>query len=241
MISHPTEPGVGVNGPSRPPPIVRPVAPKPRWRRRRWQLAGLGAALVVILVVAVLSIQPPAATGPTSVVTAAPALIAHGKIMPARQARVGTLSGGVLRQLYVSPGAQVADQAALAVVEGPAGLESITAPFAGVVTNVLVHEGDTLVAGSTLVIVADPRTLQAETTDVDEFLVTYVSVGQPLTVTVDTLDNLPLQGIVKSVAGLPQPDATGAQNYPVIISLNNVPPQVIAGMSIRVTFPDRPR
>ncbi len=88
-------------------------------------------------------------------------------------------------------------------------------------------------------VVADMRTLQAETTDVDEFLVTQVRVGQQVQVMVDTLDNLSLQGTVKSVAGLPQTDSTGGQSYPVIITVNSTPSTLKAGMSIRVTFPEQ--
>jgi multidrug resistance efflux pump len=139
----------------------------------------------------------------------------------------------VVRRLAVLPGSPVEDRAEVARVESGSGTEVVTAPFGGLVTNVLVHEGDTLVPGATLVVVADPRMLQAELSDVDEFLVSYLKVGQPVKVTVDTLDNLALEGTVKSVALLPQADASGAQSYPVVISLRDVPPRVMAGMSVR--------
>jgi multidrug efflux pump subunit AcrA (membrane-fusion protein) len=239
MVLDPVQPRVALDGSPSLPRIAR-VQPRPAWwRRRRWQIAGL--ALLVVIVGVVLSAQRSPAPGPSASPTPSTALIAHGKIMPARQARVGTLGGGVVRQLLVEPGAQVADRTELGRVESATDTEVVTAPFAGVVTNVLVHEGDTLVPGATMVVVADPRTLQAETSDVDEFLVGYVRVGQQLQVTVDTLDNLVLQGTVKSVAGLPQLDANGGQSYPVIVSLGRVPPQVVPGMSIRVTFPELAR
>ena len=204
-------------------------------RQRRWQIIILGTLGVLVLVVlmASRSSAPPAAAP----VSATVALVAHGKILPTQQARVGTQSGGVVRQMDVSPGAQVTDRAQIARVESSSGTEVVTAPFAGVVTNVLVHEGDTLTPGAVLAIVADLRTLQVETSDVDEFLVSNVRVGQNVRITVDTLENLELQGTVKSVAGLPQTDPSGGQSYPVIIALSGVPSQVKAGMSIRVTFP----
>lgn len=199
-------------------------------------MAGLVLLVLLVSVIVVQRSAPPEPPPPQG--TPAPVLVAHGRIVPARQARVGTLGGGVVRQLRVMPGAQVGDRAEVARVDGGSnGVEIVTAPFAGAVTNVLVHEGDTVLPGAVLLVVADPHTLQVETSDVDEFLVSYVHVGQPLQVTVDTLDNLALQGVVKSVAGLPQPDANGGSSYPVIIGLDSLPPRIVAGMSIRVTFP----
>jgi multidrug efflux pump subunit AcrA (membrane-fusion protein) len=160
--------------------------------------------------------------------------------MPAQQARVGNVGGGSVRQLSVSAGGLVNEQQEIARVDGPSGsTEVVTAPFRGTVTNILVHAGDTLLPGAAIAIVADLRTLQVETSDVDEFLVGHVQVGQPVRVTVDALDNLELQGTVRTIAGLPQTDTSGGgQNYPVLIALNGVPTPVRAGMSIRVTFPD---
>ena len=237
MIQNPVRTGAGESDGRALPARMLPTGPStPRWwRQRRWQITLLGTLGVLVLVVlmASRSSAPPAAAP----VSTTAALVAHGKILPTQQARVGTQLGGVVRQLEVSPGAQVTDRAEIARVESSVGTEVVTAPFAGVVTNVLVHEGDTLTPGAVLVVVADLRTLQVETSDVDEFLVTNVQVGQNVRVTVDTLDNLVLQGTVKSVAGLPQSDTSGGQSYPVIIALNGVPSQVKAGMSIRVTFP----
>ena len=236
MIPNPVRPDGGSDGRAPVATALPPGRSRPRWwRRRRWQII-VGGVLVLFLLVVLMAQRssPPPMAAPVS---APAALVAHGKILPVQQARVGTQLGGVVRQLEVSPGAQVTDRAEVARVESAAGTEVITAPFPGVVTNVLVHEGDTLLPGAVLAIVADLRTLQVETSDVDEFLVNNVRVGQSVRVTVDTLDNLLLQGTVKSVAGLPQTDASGGQNYPVVISLGGVPTQVRAGMSIRVTFP----
>jgi multidrug resistance efflux pump len=102
-----------------------------------------------------------------------------------------------------------------------------------------VHTGDTLVPGATIAVVANMRSLQVETSDVDEFLVGHVKVDQRVQVTVDALDNLALSGIVTHVALLPQTASGGGQAYPVIVSLSGgVPPGVRAGMSVRITLPD---
>jgi len=190
----------------------------------------VGVAVVVLS--SRSSVAPPAAT-PTLA-----ALVAHGQVVPVQQARVGTLSGGQVQQLSASLGSEVDAQTPLAWVTGPSGTEIVTAPFSGSVTNVLVHAGDTLVPGETIAVVANMQALQVETSDVDEFLVGHVNVEQRVQVTVDALDNLPLTGIVTNVALLPQAATSGGQAYPVIVRLSGLPPNVRAGMSVRITLPN---
>jgi HlyD family secretion protein len=165
-------------------------------------------------------------------------LVAHGQIVPIQQAHVGTQTGGVVQQLSASPGTEVAAQTPLAWVLGPSGTEIVTAPFSGSVTNVLVHAGDTLLPGATIAVVADLHALQVETSDVDEFLVSHVSLGQRVQVTVDALDNQAMTGTISSIALLPQTATGGGQAYPVIVTLGGLPPKVRSGMSVRITLPD---
>jgi multidrug resistance efflux pump len=209
----------------------------PLWRRRRVQLIALG--VVVLLAAIALKVaasqsapQPQAATQP-----AAP-LVAHGQVAPVRQAHVGTQAGGVVQRLDVSPGDKVAAQTPLALVVSTAGTELVTAPFDGTVTNVLVHTGDTLLPGATIAVVADLHVLQVETSDVDEFLVSKVAVGQRVQLSIDALDSLAINGTVTNVALLPQSGGSGSPAYPVTISVGGFPPEVRAGMSVRVIIPD---
>ena len=218
------------------PPGLRPRRSPPVWRRRRILVASFTFLIgAVVLVKLAMPTAPPVAPTLTSA-----ALLAHGQIIPARQARVGTQAGGVVQQLTLGVGAPVSAQTPLAWVRGSSATEVVTAPFSGTVTNVLVHEGDTLAPAAPIAIVADLRTLQVETTDVDEFLIAHVAVGQVVPISVDALDNQMLHGKVSSVAMLPEPSSTStnATAYPVAISLESIPPQVHAGMSVRVTFPN---
>jgi biotin carboxyl carrier protein len=201
-------------------------------------LGGLGLLLLVSLAAALLSARQQASQAPTPTPAAAP-LIAHGQIVPATVARVGTQGGGVVQQLGPSLGAEVAAQTPLAWVSGPNGTEIVTAPFSGTLTNVLVHAGDTLAPGAPIAVVADMHSLQVETSDVDEFLVSHVRVGQSVPITIDALDNAMVTGTVTNVALLPQTMAgTNSQAYPVIVRLNGLPAAARAGMSVRLTFPD---
>ena len=222
------------DGPPR--PVPRPPARRPRWRRRRPLLLILGGLLAVVLASVLLRASQTSQPAPATPV-AAP-LIAHGQIMPTRLARVGTQAGGVVQQLQASLGGQVTAQTPLAWISGPNGTtEIVTAPFSGQVTNVLVHAGDTLAPGASIAVVADLQSLQVETSDVDEFLVSHVQVGQQVPMTIDALDDAPLSGTVSKVALLPETAAGGAQTYPVVIQLSGLPPGARAGMSVRLTFP----
>lgn len=230
MILEPGTTEVRTNGTRHLPHVRRPL-----WRRGRLTLVVL-VLLLISAVVLVLTRSQPAAPV-TSVPVAAP-LVAHGQVMPARQAHVGTQSGGVVQRLEIRPGDQVTEQTPLALVVGAAGTELVTAPFGGTVTNVLVHAGDTLVPGATIAILADLHTLQVETSDVDEFLVSKVAIGQRVQLNIDALDNLAMTGVVASIALLPQTGTSGSPAYPVVISVGGFPPEVHAGMSVRVTLPE---
>ncbi len=216
-------------------PVHRTRTRPPWWRRRRTLLLGLGLLLLAAIVLAVTRPQSPP---PLPAPQASAPLIAHGQIVPAQQARVGTQGGGVVQRLDTTPGTPVTSQTPLAWLTGPSGTEVVTAPFDGVVTNVLVHAGDTLMPGAPIGVVADLHTLQVETSDVDEFLVNRVSVGQRVQISVDALDNRSLSGTVASVALLPQTGTSGGPAYPVVIQIGGLPPDVRPGMSVRVTFPE---
>jgi len=212
----------------------------PAWLRRRVVWAGVFLAVLLIVVgaIAVASAvrsSPSAAPAPPAAAAAVP-VTARGLVQPVRSARVGTLGGGVVRQLNVALDNQVTEQAIVAWVAGPSGTEVVTAPFAGSVTNVLVHEGDTLLAGTVIAIVADTRSLQVETVDVDEYVISQLHVGLPVEVTVDALGDSTLVGTVSGVALLPEPAASGGQVYPVIINVPAMPADVRAGMSAHVVL-----
>ena len=198
--------------------------------------------LGLLVVVAVVARQVSTAASPASPAPQAASssgrLIAHGVVAPVSQARVGTLGGGVLLGLSVSIGDRVEASSELARVRGAAEVEVLTAPFAGTVTGLLAHTGDTLVPGAGVVMVADLRRLQVETNDVDEFLIGRVQPGQSVTLQIEALDRRELTGRVRTVALQPQATPGGDQHYPVTIDPGGIPPDLRPGMSVRVIFPD---
>lgn len=219
---------------------ARPTRARPAvLQRKRVLLIVLGLLLAGVVLLRLATLQTTSTTGSNPVVPAVAApLVAHGQVMPTRQAHVGTQSGGVLQRLAVSPGSDVDAQSPIAWVVSASGTELVTAPFAGTVTNVLVHAGDTLVPGATVAVVADLHDLQIETSDIDEFLVSKVSVGQRVQLNIDALDDLAITGTVSNVALLPQSSTSGPPDYPVVIRVGGFPPDVRAGMSVRVTIPE---
>jgi multidrug resistance efflux pump len=202
-------------------------------RRLIWIGAALLAVLVLVQIVRQLPSSQPAAT-PTPLSQGR--YIAHGIVTPVSQARVGTLSGGVLSRQSVEIGARVEAQQEIAQVRGPGGLEQLTAPFDGTVTGVLAHTGDTLVPGAGVMTIADLTRLQVETTDVDEFLIGHVRPGQTPALQIEALDRRELTGRVRTVALQPQSTTAGDQHYPVTIDLGGQQPDLRPGMSVRITF-----
>ena len=110
-------------------------------------------------------------------------LTARGRVAPVQQARIGTISGGVITSLSTQVGAAVGEQQEIARVRGATDTEVLVAPWRGVVTGIPVNNGDTVVPGTTLVTIADLSRLQVETTDVDEFIISGIRPGQTVTMT----------------------------------------------------------
>jgi hypothetical protein len=217
------------------------AARRSRWRRLprfvRWGGPLLGLLLVLFVV---MRLGAPSSTGTASEATpvaVSPKLVAHGVVQPVSQARVGTLTGGVLLSVSVTVGQSVEPQSELARVRGPSDVEVLTAPFAGTVTGLVAHVGDTLVAGASVITIADLARLQVETTDVDEFLISHVRPGDAVILEVEALDRRPLNGHVQTVGLQPQTNSAGDQQYPVTIDLGSQA-DLRPGMTVRVTLPN---
>ena len=122
------------------------------------------------------------------------------------------------------------------------------APFDGVITNLPVREGETVVPGiqnspgSTLMTVADTSVITAEV-KVDESDVVNVQLGQPAEVTIDAMPKQKFKGTVTEIGGNAVLRSTGvstaqttssgqeAKDFKVVIALQNPPANLHPGLS----------
>src|ERR1700744_6552522 len=122
------------------------------------------------------------------------------------------------------------------------------APFDGIVTNMPVREGETVVVGiqnaqgSTLMTLADLSVITAEV-KVDETDIVNVAMGQSVDVTVDALPGKVFPGkvtevgdqaILRSTGIATSQSTTGteeAKDFKVVVTLENPPPELRPGLS----------
>ena len=123
-----------------------------------------------------------------------------------------------------------------------------TAPFDGTVTNLPVHEGETVVMGiqnspgSTLMTVADMGVITAEV-QVDETDIVNVKIGQPAEITIDAIPNQTFKGSVSEIGDNAIIRSTGvstsqslagsqeAKDFKVVITLIDPPANLRPGLS----------
>ncbi len=123
-----------------------------------------------------------------------------------------------------------------------------SAPFDGVVTNVPVHQDETVVMGiqnspgSTLMTVSDMSVITAEVR-VDETDIVNVALGQPAEVTIDAIPNKTFKGKVTEIGDNAIVRSTGvssaqsttstqeAKDFKVVITLDNPPDNLRPGLS----------
>ncbi len=122
------------------------------------------------------------------------------------------------------------------------------APFDGVVTNLPVREGETVVVGiqnspgSTLMTVADMGIITAEV-QVDETDIVNVKLGQPAEVSIDAIPKQKFKGVVTQIGdnailrstGVSTAQTTGssqeAKDFKVVVTLQDPPENLRPGLS----------
>jgi HlyD family secretion protein len=132
-----------------------------------------------------------------------------------------------LDQLLAGPAAEAIAVAEAQVQQAQTALEGarialektvLVAPLSGIVGTVMVEEGETVMAGSPVLVIGDLTALQVETDDLSEVDVVEVAVGQKVKVTVDALPDLELQGRVSKIAPMAE-ERAGDIVYTVTIDL----------------------
>jgi RND family efflux transporter MFP subunit len=141
-----------------------------------------------------------------------------------RQAKIGLYNA----QSQVSKAEQDRD-----AIKAQIAAATITAPIAGVVTEVNVTPGFDAPGGAAIVVAS--TTLQI-TTDVVESDLADIKVGQAAKVTLSAID-ADVTGTVAAISPVASSDSnTGVVSYPVTVTLTDAPPTARAGMSADVTI-----
>ena len=122
------------------------------------------------------------------------------------------------------------------------------APFDGIVTNLPVREGETVVIGiqnspgSTLMTIADMSVITSEV-KVDETDIVNVKLGQPAEVTIDAIPRKSFSGVVTEIGDNAIVRSTGvatsqqtsttqeAKDFKVVVTLQNPPDNLRPGLS----------
>jgi multidrug resistance efflux pump len=131
-------------------------------------------------------------------------------------------------QLKVLQARVDAAEAALAAFE-------VTAPFDGVVADLPTKQGGSINAGEPAVTVADFSSWLVKTTDLTEIDVVNLEEGQPVTVALDALPEVELQGEILSI-GQTYAENQGDIVYKVTILLTDTHPNMRWGMTAAVKF-----
>jgi len=165
-------------------------------------------------------------------VAAAEAQVAAAQARVAQaQAQLELLKAGPRPEDVALAQARVAEaEAALETAESALAQARFVSPFAGTVARLEVREGEVVSPGQPILYLGDLRTLQVETTDLNEVDIARVRVGQGVEITFDALPERIFTGRVESIEPIATP-GQGGTNYTAIISLDQLDPELRWGMT----------
>ena len=106
---------------------------------------------------------------------------------------------------------------------------TLTAPFRGVVVDVMVREGDLVQPGMPIALLSDPSAVEVRTKVIEEDL-PLVHVGQPVELFFDAQPDDPVEGLVTRIVPQRVPDENRPL-YHVYVSLDRPPEGVVPGMT----------
>ena len=112
----------------------------------------------------------------------------------------------------------------------------IKAPFTGIVADVNIAVSQQASPTSWAIAVINPSNWYVDTSDLTEYDIINVTVGDTVTVTVDALPELELTGTVEEISLAPKISA-GDILYTVHILVQDPDPRIKWGMTAEVTFP----
>lgn len=117
----------------------------------------------------------------------------------------------------------------VARAEADLAAATLTAPFDGVVLDVMAKTGETIQAGAGVMLLADPTAIEVRTTVIEEDL-PLVRTGQPVEIFFDAYPEEAIQGRVTRIV----PQRVGGEDRPlyhVYVAPDRVPERVVPGMT----------
>lgn len=111
-------------------------------------------------------------------------------------------------------------EAAVNSAEDALSRMTLTAPFDGVVADVLVEKGEVVSGGAPVVRLGDFSGWQVETTDLIELDVVDLKIGDPVELTVDAIPGAVLTGTVREISEVARLDRNDV-TYKVTIDMEN--------------------
>ncbi len=185
------------------------------------------------------------------------ALIAKAEYDSRKNAWEAADSGLAQAQARISQARAQKESAERRIAQGQANLTRVSdvlrkttyeAPFDGMITNLPVREGETVVIGiqnspgSTLMSIADMSVITAEV-QVDETDIVSVKLGQPAEVTIDAIPKKVFKGVVTEIGNNAIVRSTGlatsqqttasqeAKDFKVVVTLQDPPGNLRPGLS----------
>ena len=126
-------------------------------------------------------------------------------------------------------------EAQLAAAKARVAAFEMTSPFDGVAADLNAKTGNSIRPGEIAVTVADFSNWLVETTDLTEIDVVELAEDQPVTVMLDALPDMELQGTILSI-GQTYSENQGDVVYDVTVLLEDTHPAIRWGMTASVTF-----
>jgi multidrug efflux pump subunit AcrA (membrane-fusion protein) len=149
---------------------------------------------------------------------------AEGTIIPVKEAKLSFTRDSRLSELFISEGEGANEGADLARSApdrgGDDASETLTAPFTGTIAEIWATEGEAVLAGESVLTIADFDSWLVETTDLTELDVVAVAIGAPVEIEIDSLPGTVLKGTVVEISEVAQL-VRGDVTYPVTIQLKD--------------------
>lgn len=168
--------------------------------------------------------------------------VAEGNVAVAEAAvkeaedRYAELQGGPDPDLLEAAQARLdAAKAALTAAQDALDNSELRAPFAGVVADLRIKEGEQAGPGQVAAVLADFSGWVVETDNLTEIEVVKISEGQKVEVVLDALPDVTLHGTVKTISPVFE-EKRGDITYTVTIALDDGDPKMRWGMTAVTTF-----